>query len=151
MEKLLLAQDRHRLQLILELNNALISKRDLRKLFEALSTQLIHVTSCGRAALLLPETGSGKLRTEMLYDEDGTGSRYEGMLVPLVGSISGKVFRTGRPIIADNFERLRNDPEIYANPEGGEFYQKVASDRMTSGCFLPLASRGRVLCVLHLT
>ncbi|HEX8892566.1 MAG TPA: PAS domain S-box protein, partial [Terriglobales bacterium] len=57
--------ERDRLRLLLDLNNSVVSRLDLRQLFEALSGKLFSIMGCDQAALLLPE--NGQLRTEMLY------------------------------------------------------------------------------------
>ena len=139
--------ERDRLRLLLDLNNSIISKLDLRQLFEALSGQLISIMRCDQAALLLPE--NGQLRTEMLYLPSGRGFAYEGMIVPIKGSISGKVFRTRKPVRISNFDDLRNDPDVYANVDGQPFYKRVSNEGLKSGCFLPLISRDKVVGVLH--
>ena len=140
--------ERDRLRLLLDLNNALVSNLDLRQLFEALSTKLFSAMHCDHAVLLLPDKESGQLRMEMLYRPSGRGVAHEGMLVPINGSVSGKVFRTKKAILVNNFDDLRQDPEVYANPEGLPFYQQVAGEDVKSGCFLPLISRDRILGVL---
>ena len=139
--------ERDRLRLLLDLNNSIVSKLDLRQLFEALSGRLISIMGCDQAALLLPE--NEHLRTEMLYLPSGRGFAYEGMTVPLKGSVSGKVFRTRKPLRVANLDDLRNDPEVYASSDGQPFYQRVSAEGLKSGCFLPLISRDRVVGVLH--
>ena len=139
--------ERDRLRLLLDLNNSIVSKLDVRKLFEALSEKLFSIMRCDQAALLLPE--NGQLRTEMLYLPSGRGFAYEGMLVPMKGSVSGKVFRSKKPLRVGNLDDLRNDPEVYASTEGQPFYQRVSAEGLKSGCFLPLVTRDKVLGVLH--
>jgi len=142
-----LKDERDRLRLLLDLNNSVVSQLDLRQLFEALSGKLLSIMHCDQAALLLPE--NGQLRTEMLYLPSGRGFASEGMIVPLKGSVSGKVFRTKKPLRIGNLDDLRNDPEAYANADGQLFYQRVSAEGLKSGCFLPLISRDKVVGVLH--
>jgi formate hydrogenlyase transcriptional activator len=139
--------ERDRLRLLLDLNNSIVSKLDLRQLFQALSEKLFSTMRCDQAALLLPE--EGKLRTEMLYQTSGRGFTHEGMMVPMKGSVSGKVFRTKKPMRIGNFDDWQGDPDVYANPEGKSFYQRVSAEGLKSGCFLPLITRDRVVGVLH--
>jgi formate hydrogenlyase transcriptional activator len=142
-----LKDERDRLRLLLDLNNSVVSQLDLRQLFEALSGKLLSIMHCDQAALLLPE--NGQLRTEMLYLPSGRGFASEGMIVPLKGSVSGKVFRTKKPLRIGNLDDLRNDPEAYANADGQLFYQRVSAEGLKSGCFLPLITRDKVVGVLH--
>jgi len=85
----------------------------------------------------------------MLYNSEPRGIAQEGMIVPMVGSISGRVFRTGKSLRIDNIETVRNDPEIFGTPEGHAFYERVKREGLVSGCYVPLISRGRVLAILN--
>jgi len=144
-----LKDERDRLRLLLEITNCMVSKLDLRGLLDELSASLLRVMHCDHCALLLPDSDSGKLRATMLYNSESRGITQEGMIVPMTGSISGKVFRTGKSLRIDNIEMVRNDPEVFGNPEGHAFYERVKREGLVSGCYLPLMSRGRVLAVLN--
>ena len=63
-----LRHERDRLQLLLELTNSTISKLDLPRLMEALSTNLLGVTRCDFCALVLPDADTGELRVTTLYN-----------------------------------------------------------------------------------
>jgi formate hydrogenlyase transcriptional activator len=52
----------------------------------------------------------------------------EGSLVPMNGSISGQVLRSGKTIRIDSFEQVREDPEIYGNPDGRRLYERVMQE-----------------------
>ena len=144
-----LKDERDRLRLLLEITNCMVSKLDLRGLLDELSASLLRVMHCDHCALLLPDSESGKLRATMLYNSESRGITQEGMIVPMTGSISGKVFRTGKSLRIDNIEMVRNDPEVFGNPDGHAFYERVKREGLVSGCYLPLMSRGRVLAVLN--
>ena len=144
-----LKDERDRLGLLLEITNNMVSKLDLRSLISELSTNLLRVMHCDHCALLLPDSDSGQLRATMLYNSEPTGITQEGMIVPMRGSISGKVFRTGRSLRIDNIETVRDDPEIFGTPDGQRFYARVKQEGLVSGCYLPLLTRDRVLAVLN--
>ena len=144
-----LKNERDRLRLLLEITNCMVSKLDLRGLIDELSANLLRVMRCDHCALLLPELDGGQLRASMLYNSEPRGIAQEGMIVPMVGSISGRVFRTGKSLRIDNIETVRNDPEIFGTPEGHTFYERVRTEGLVSGCYLPLISRDRVLGVLN--
>ena len=144
-----LKDERDRLRLLLEITNCMVSKLDLRGLLDELSASLLRVMHCDHCALLLPDSDSGKLRATMLYNSESRGITQEGMIVPMTGSISGKVFRTGKSLRIDNIEMVRNDSEVFGNPDGHAFYERVKREGLVSGCYLPLMSRGRVLAVLN--
>jgi formate hydrogenlyase transcriptional activator len=144
-----LKDERDRLGLLLEITNNIVSRLDLRSLIGELSTNLLRVMHCDHCALLLPDSDSGQLRATMLYNSEPRGIAKEGMIVPMRGSISGRVFRTGKGLRIDNIETVRDDPEIFGTPDGQRLYSRVKQEGLVSGCYLPLLSRDRVLAVLN--
>jgi formate hydrogenlyase transcriptional activator len=143
-----LRRERDRLRLLLEITNSMTSKLDLRRLVEALSTNLLRVTRCDFCALLLPDTDSGELRVTILYNPEPRGSISDGTIMPIRGSMGGKAFRTGKIQHFDNLEEVRDDPESFGNIVGRLFYERVAAEGLRSGCDLPLIGRRGVVGVL---
>ena len=143
-----LGHERDRLRLLLEVTNSTTSKLDLPGLVEALSTNLLSVTHCDFCALLLPDADSGQLRLTTLYNPEGRGSFRSGTIVPIYGSICGKVFRTGKTQHFNHIDELRDDPESFGSSVGQAFYERVKSEGLLSGCDLPLISRSGVVGVL---
>jgi formate hydrogenlyase transcriptional activator len=146
-----LRHERDRLRLLLEITNSVTSRLDFRQVVEALSTNLFRVMQCDVSALLLPDSETGELRVTILYNPDARGPMREGSLVPMNGSISGQVLRTGRSIRIDSLEHVREDPEIYGNPEGRRIYEYMIAEGIRTGCYLPLAGRNSVVGVLMLS
>src|SRR5215813_8436886 len=68
-----LQRERDRLRLLLEISNSMTSKLDLRRLVEALSTDLLRVTRCDFCSLLLPDADSRELRMTILYNPEPRG------------------------------------------------------------------------------
>jgi formate hydrogenlyase transcriptional activator len=66
-------------------------------------------------------------------------------------SISGQVFRRGKSVRIDTFEQVREDPEIYGNPDGQLLHERVIEEGLNVGCYFPLVGRDRVLGVLMLS
>ncbi|HJY89879.1 MAG TPA: GAF domain-containing protein, partial [Candidatus Acidoferrum sp.] len=89
-----LQRERDRLRLLLEITNSMTSKLDLRRLVEALSTDLLRVTRCDFCSLLLPDADSGELRMTILYNPEPRGYVCDG-IIPIHGSLCGKAFWTG--------------------------------------------------------
>lgn len=143
-----LQRERDRLHLLLEITNSMISKLDLRRLVEVLSTSLLSVTRCDFCALLLPDTGSGQLRITTLYNPDARGSLCDGTLIPVHGSSCDKAFRTGKTQHFHSYEEVRDDPEYFGSSVGRPFYQRVMAEGLVSGCDLPLIGRSGVVGVL---
>jgi formate hydrogenlyase transcriptional activator len=145
-----LQRERDRLRLLLEIASSVTSRLDLRQMVEALSTNLFKVMQCDVSALLLPDSESGDLRLTLLHNPDMRGPYREGSSVPMNSSISGQVLRKGKSIRIDSFEDVREDPEIYGNPDGRILYGHVMEEGLRTGCYLPLIGRDRVLGVLML-
>jgi len=143
-----LRRERERLRLLLEITNSMTSKLDLRRLLDVLSTNLLHVTRCDFCALLLPDGDSQELRLTILYNPDSLGAISDGAIVPIHGSICGKVFRTGKGQHFDSLEEVRDDPESFGGEVGRLFFERMVAEGLKSGCDLPLIGRMGVLGVL---
>jgi formate hydrogenlyase transcriptional activator len=59
--------------------------------------------------------------------------------------------RKGKSIRIDSFEKAREDPETYGNPNGQFLYERVIEEGLSVGCYLPLMGRNRVVGVLMLS
>ena len=143
-----LRHERDRLRLLLEITNSTITKLDLPRLVEALSTNLLSVTRSDFCALLLPDADSGDLRATTLYNPEARGALGDGTIFPIHGSMSGKAFWTGKTQHFNHIEDVRDDPESFGNPVGRPFYQRVRAEGFVSGCDLPLIGRSGVGGVL---
>jgi formate hydrogenlyase transcriptional activator len=145
-----LRHESDRLRLLLEITSSVTSRLDLREVIEALSTSLFKIMQCDVSALLLPDPESGDLRVANLYNPDAKGPFREGWLVPMNSSIAGQVMRNAKTIRIDGFEKLREDPQIFGNPEGQLLYERVVQEGLRTGCYLPLIGRNQVVGVLML-
>jgi formate hydrogenlyase transcriptional activator len=145
-----LQRERDRLRLLLEITSSVTSRLELRQMVEALSTNLFKVMQCDVSALLLPDFENSALRVNILHNREVRGPYREGSLVPMNSSISGHVLRKGKSMRIDSFEQVREDPEIYGNPDGQLVYQHVLEEGLKTGCYLPLVGGDRVLGVLML-
>jgi formate hydrogenlyase transcriptional activator len=150
MKEQALQRERDRLRLLLEITSGVTSRLDLRQVVEALSTNLFRAMQCDVSALLLPDSESGALRVSILHNPHGRGPFREGSLVPMNSSISGHVLRKAKSVRIDSFEQVRDDPEIYGNPDGQLVYERVVEEGLRTGCYLPLVGRDRVVGVLML-
>ncbi len=97
-----LAQERDRLRVLLEVNNAVVSKLDLRALLNAISASLRRVIHHEYTSLALYEEAKNRMRVLALDFPQGKGLIHEEMLVPLEGSIAGSAFRSRRPVVLDH-------------------------------------------------
>ncbi|HVA95128.1 MAG TPA: sigma 54-interacting transcriptional regulator [Candidatus Dormibacteraeota bacterium] len=97
-----LAQERDRLRVLLEVNNAVVSKLDLHALLNAISASLRRVIHHEYTSLALFEPGTNQMRVLALDFPQGKGLIREEMLVPMDGSITGHAFRNRKPLVLDH-------------------------------------------------
>lgn len=140
--------ERDRLRLLLEITNSVASKLDMRRLVEALSTDLLRVTQCDFCALLLPDTEKGGLRLTTLYNPEARGSFHDGMIIPIDNSICGKPFRTGEGQYFQNFEEIRHEIEASGSNIDQASYRCLIEEGLVSGWGLPLLGRSGVTGIL---
>ena len=143
-----LRRERDRLRLLLEITNSMTSKLDFRGLVEVLSTNLLRVTRSDFCALLLPDSASRELRLTILYNPQSQGAIGDGAIIPINGSVCGKVFRSGKSQHFNSLEELRDDPESLGNDTGRVFFERIVAEGLKSGCDLPLIGGSGVLGVL---
>ena len=128
-----------RLKLILDLTNQVVSNLELGDLLHAISSSIRRVMDCDAAAVMLPDEDGKHLRVHALDYPDSRGIFTEGAQVPIEGTMPGKAFQTGKPVVIN-----RLDPETIPI----EMYRKAKSEGLNSMCDLPLVSRKRLLGVL---
>lgn len=129
------------LQLLLEINNAVVSTLDLSELLQVISPCLRRVTQHDFAAVLVYDPASDQLQAHALELperalKDGNAS------FSMEGTPSGIAFRTRQPVLVTRqlLEELGTTPLI----------QHLRAEGVQSGCSLPLLSHDRALGVLTL-
>lgn len=128
-----LARERDRSQLLLQVNNTLVSNLNLRELLSAISSSLSTVMPHEAAALTLYDESLKQLRVAALDFPDHEAPCGTGDIIPFEGSPIGEAFTTRRTVLID-YEEI-DDP-------------RVTCSGMASGCASPLIFRDRVLGVL---
>ena len=132
-----LVLERDRLQLLLEVNNMLVSNLDLRELLSAISVCLKKVLPHDVAALVLYDSSINALRAKALDFPEHQDLWTEEEILPLDnGNPAGLAFTTRRPAFADSRT---------AESVGG---RRFAAAGATFTCFVPLVSRDRALGAL---
>ena len=128
-----------RLQLLLEINNAVVSDLDLRNLIKTISSSLCKVSSHDIVALALYDPEIDRLHAYVTDRPNNQPYFEEGQALPLEGSVVGLAFSTGQPVFTDhpNEERFNSDFSKQFREAG---FQSV-------GC-VPLLAKGRKLGVL---
>jgi formate hydrogenlyase transcriptional activator len=132
-----LARERDRLQLLLEVTNSVIANLELRDVLRAISASVRRVMECDVVGVQLLEAERHQLRVYALDFPGSQGFIKEETLIPIEGSLPGKAFQTGKPVVVD----------------GSDFAGvscAIAGEGLQSHCFLPLISHQRGLGVLGL-
>jgi len=132
-----LQRERDRLELLLELTNQMISNFELRDMLRALASSVRRVMQCDAVSIRLADSDKNSLRVYALDFPESKGFLKEETLIPIEGSLSGRVFRTGKPYVSDDLAT-----DAAASPG--------LAEGLKTGCFLPLIHRDRVLGVMGL-
>jgi formate hydrogenlyase transcriptional activator len=136
-----LARERDRLRVLLEVNNAMVSKLDLHALLNAISASLRRVIHHEYTSLALYEPATNQMRMLALDFPQGKGLMREEMTVPLDGSMSGKAFRMRQPLVLD-----RAAMEEFSSPTS----YLMRGEGVRSVVCMPLITHDRALGTLSL-
>ena len=129
-----LVRERDRSQLLLEINNTLVSNLNLRELLSAISHCLNTVMPHDAAALALYDESLKQLRLTALDFPAHEEPCAPGEIIPLE-TPAGLAFTTREPVLSD-----------YSRTEDA----RVISSGLKSGCTAPLLFRDRTLGVLSI-
>ena len=134
-----LARERDRLRLLLDISNVLVSNRDIRELFPAISSALGEVVVHDYSSLTLYEPASKQLRLHALDFPAGKGLVHAEYLFPVEGSPTGKCFTTGAPVMVDHLGLAEFPSEVT---------RRLLEEGVKSACWLPLTTRNGILGTL---
>jgi len=136
-----LARERDRLQVLLDVNNVLVSTRELPELFRGIVTSLEKVIHHDYTSLALRDSASGLLKIHALDFSSRPGLFEQEVTVPLDTTPSGLCFTTGQPLLARGTELDRFPNEII---------RALRADGVVTICCVPLITQGRTLGTLNL-
>ncbi len=136
-----LARERDRLQVLLEVNNVLVSTRELPELFRGIITSLEKVIHHDYTSLALRDSASGLLKIHALDFASRPGMFNQEITVPLDTTPSGACFTTGQPLIARGAEIDRFPNEII---------RALRAEGVQTICCVPLTTQGRTFGTLNL-
>jgi formate hydrogenlyase transcriptional activator len=136
-----LARERDRLQVLLEVNNVLVSSRELPELFRGIVTSLEKVIHHDYTSLALLEAASGLLKIHALDFSSRPGLFNQEITVPLDTTPSGICFTTGQPLLARGAEIDRFSNEII---------RTLRAEGVQTICCVPLITHGRTFGTLNL-
>jgi formate hydrogenlyase transcriptional activator len=140
-----LESERDKLQLILDLNNSVVSNLELREVLRSVSPGIRKTMRLDGVALILPDATNKQLQLYALDFPSGKEVPQQGISQPLDDSLAGQVFRSGKPWVGDIEDLNRSN--------SGSGNWAIAADSVETICMLPLIrcnSNLGVLCLMRL-
>lgn len=131
-----LARERDRLQLLLEINNALVSQLGVKDLLRSIALCLRRVFTNEYIGLSLYDPQTNRLQLQILDLSNAEGLIREEILDVTEDCPSGRAFAARRPVV------LRRDEIAGLAPRAVKY---LSREGLESVCSLPLVSRGEVL------
>ena len=136
-----LSRERDRLRLLLEVNNAVVSKLELEDLFSTIVTSLRRVVPHEATSLYLYRPETGNFHRNVLNFPSGKGLLEGSHPIALDDTPAGEAFRSRKAV-------------CWHEPDLQRFHSDTASrllaEGLKSGCCAPLMLPGRVLGTLNL-
>ena len=136
-----LARERDRLQVLLQVNNVLVTTRDLPELFRGIVSTIERVIQLDYTSLALLDPGTGLLRIYALHFPGYEHAIKQEMTVPLKGSPAGQAITTGAPV-------LLRGAELDGYPT--EVLRLLRSEGIQTIYCVPLINHGRTFGTLNL-
>ncbi len=136
-----LKYERDRVQLLLEVNNAVVSHLDLREVFTAVSACLRKVIQHDGSALALCDTDTRRYRVHVLDFTNEKEFVEEGQVTPDCKCPSDRAFTTRKPVIY-----RKRDLETLAIES--EITRRLLDQGVRSLCSVPLLSRDKIFGTL---
>ncbi|MDR4499938.1 MAG: sigma 54-interacting transcriptional regulator [Nitrospirales bacterium] len=135
-----LSRERDHSRLLLEVNNAVVSARNLEELFAAMSASLRKVIPHVVASLYLYDPKTETFLRPVLDFPDSRGHIRSGATIGIDEALPGRAFRSRQPYAWDE-EEMRT----YSS----EAVRQLLDEGMKSGASAPLVVRGQVLGTLN--
>lgn len=136
-----LDQERARLQLLLDINNSLVCKLNIRELFAAVSESLRRLTRHNYSQIVLFDHKINRLKVAALDFPKGKGLIHEGLIVPCQGSPAGIVYTSRNPLLITRLDKA-------AFPS--DTTDRLLGEGVRAICLAPLICHGRALGVLSI-
>ncbi len=136
-----LAKERDQLQLLLDVNNALVSNLELHPLLNAISTCIRRVMQHDFSGLSLYDPEIRQFRLHALDFPKGRGLIREEIVFPVEESPHGRAFRSRKPLLVRRLERQQFPCDIT---------EWLLSEGIRSACWLPLVRGDRAIGVLNI-
>jgi formate hydrogenlyase transcriptional activator len=135
-----LARQRDRLQVVLDVTNAMVANLDLRELFQAVSESLRRLIRHEYASLVLYDPAKGQLRLEALDFPGGKSQIHEVQLASLEDSPAADAMRTRQPLLLNRIDVERFPSDIV---------RRLLDEGLQSAVCVPLVRGDRALGTLN--
>jgi formate hydrogenlyase transcriptional activator len=135
------ARERDRLQVLLDINNALVSNLALQELFQAIVTALARVMHHDYTSLALYDSSNRRMRIQALDFPPARGLLGDETGVPFDASPAGQALTSRQPYLADRAELSRYDTPII---------RLLLQEGVQTVCCVPLLARGSAVGTLNL-
>jgi len=136
-----LARQRDRLQALLEINNALVTSRELAEVFRSIVSTLKRVIHHDYTSLALLDPVTGLLKIHALDFPGRPGLIKEETTVSMDDSPSGRCFSNGQPLLLQGAEIDRFHSETI---------RILRNEGVETICCVPLITHGRTFGTLNL-
>jgi formate hydrogenlyase transcriptional activator len=136
-----LARERDRLQVLLELNNVLVTSRELPELFRGIVSTLQRVIHHDYTSLALLDPQTGLLKIHALDFPAHQGLFKQEITISRDVSPSGHAISTGQPLLARGAELDRYTSEVI---------RVLRSEGIQTVCCVPLVTHGHTFGSLNL-
>ena len=134
-------RERDRLRALLDLTNAVVSQLDLQQLFRAIAASLRKLLDCEYVSLAIYEPETQRMHIRALDFPESRGYLQPEMSLPADQTPSGRAYATRQPVLIDEQELARINPQLSA---------LVAAEGLHSGVSLPLMTPDRAIGALNL-
>ncbi len=135
-----LARERDRLQVLLEINNVLITSREVPELFRGIVTTIERVIHHDYTSLALLDSQSGLLKIHALDFPGDQSLIKQEITVPRDTSPSGQAIASGQPFLARGA-----DIDRYQN----EIIRSLRTSGVQTMCCVPLITHGQAFGTLN--
>ncbi len=136
-----LARERDRLQVLLEINNLLVSTRDPAAVFKGIVSSLKPVLQHDYTSLALLDSASGLLKIHYLDLPGNSSVTKTEITVPLGGSPAGQCFANSQVLITRGKEIDKFQPD---------FLRLLREQGVQAICCVPLITHGRTFGTINL-
>jgi formate hydrogenlyase transcriptional activator len=132
-------EERDRLSLVLDVNNAAVSTLNLRELLSTVSASLRRLMPHEYASISLYDPETQRLQIHALDFPVSKGLIGEGLWVPIQGAAHGRALSSRQPVFMTRGDVEQLDSDIA---------RRFLAEGLRSTCILPLISHGRPLGTL---